>query len=146
MPEGVEILLVDDDPDFVAGTRLVLEGAGYGVRVALGGQEGLDLARTKTPDLIILDIIMPGQDGFAVCEALKDDPKLRHVPVMMLTSFAERMSGTSLALRQGMMLEAEDYVDKPVRPAELLRRIEKLLQRLSQSSQGADPSGEEEKP
>ena len=132
MAKGVDILLVDDDPDFVAATRLVLEKAGYDVRTALRGQEGLDLARQKTPDLIILDIIMPDQDGFTVCEALKADPELRHVPVMMLTSFAGRVSETSIALRQGMMLEAEDYVDKPVRPPELLRRIEKLLARLEQ--------------
>ena len=132
MAKGVDILLVDDDPDFVAATRLVLEKAGYDVRTALRGQAGLDLARQKTPDLIILDIIMPDQDGFTVCEALKADPELRHVPVMMLTSFAGRVSETSIALRQGMMLEAEDYVDKPVRPPELLRRIEKLLACLEQ--------------
>lgn len=132
MAKKVDILLVDDDPDFVAATRLVLEEAGYRVRTALRGQTGLDLARQKKPDLIILDIIMPDQDGFMVCEALKSDPELRHVPVMMLTSFAERVSETSLALRQGMMLEADDYVDKPVRPPELLRRIEKLLARLKQ--------------
>jgi len=132
--QGVDILLVDDDPDFVVATRLVLEEAGYSVRTALRGQAGLDLARQRRPDLIILDIIMPDQDGFMVCEALKSDPELRHVPVMMLTSFAERMSDTSLALRQGMTLEAEDYVDKPVRPPELLRRIEKLLARLKREA------------
>ena len=137
MADGADILLIDDDPDFVDATRLVLEEAGYEVRTALHGQEGLDLARQKTPDLIILDIIMPEQDGFMVCEALKADPELRHVPIMMLTSFAERVSETSLAVRQGMMLEAEDYVDKPVRPPELLRRIEKLLARLKRSDKAA---------
>jgi len=137
MADGADILLIDDDPDFVDATRLVLEEAGYEVRTALHGQEGLDLARQKTPDLIILDIIMPEQDGFMVCEALKADPELRHVPIMMLTSFAERVSETSLAVRQGMMLEAEDYVDKPVRPPELLRRIEKLLARLKRSDEAA---------
>lgn len=137
MADGADILLIDDDPDFVDATRLVLEEAGYEVRTALHGQEGLDLARQKTPDLIILDIIMPEQDGFMVCEALKADPELRHVPIMMLTSFAERVSDTSLAVKQGMMLEAEDYVDKPVRPPELLRRIEKLLARLKRSDKAA---------
>jgi len=133
----VDILLIDDDPDFVEATRLVLEEAGYEVRTALRGQEGLALARQKRPDLIILDIIMPERDGFMVCEELKADPELRDVPVMMLTSFAERVAETSLAVRQGMMLEAEDYVDKPVRPPELLRRIEKLLTRLKRSDKAA---------
>jgi DNA-binding response OmpR family regulator len=136
---GVSILLIDDDPDFVAGTRLVLEKAGHEVRAALRGEEGLELARQRTPDLIILDIIMPGRDGFSVCEELKSDSDLRDVPVMMLTSFSERMSETSLAMRQGMMLEAEDYVDKPVRPTELLRRIEKLLGRQLRPDKPADP-------
>ena len=139
MAKEVDILLVDDDPDFVAATRLVLEEAGYHVRVALSGQEGLDLARQKTPNLIILDVIMPGQDGFTVCEVLKGDPGLRRVPVMMLTSFADRVSETSVAMRQGMMLEAEDYVDKPVRPPELLRRIERLLARLKQPDEAGGP-------
>lgn len=138
MAEKVDILLVDDDPDFVAATRLVLEEAGYEVRTALRGQEGLELARQKRPDLIILDIIMPDRDGFMVCEELKADPGLRDVPVMMLTGFAERVSETSIALRQGMMLEAEDYVDKPVRPQELLRRVEKLLARLKRPDEVAD--------
>jgi len=134
----LDILLVDDDPDFVAGTRLVLLEAGYDVRVALGGEEGLALARQKTPDLIVLDVIMPDIDGFTVCERCKADPILRRVPVMMLTSFAERVSDTSVAVRQGMDLEAEDYVDKPVRPPELLRRIEKLVARLRRPDDGLE--------
>jgi CheY-like chemotaxis protein len=128
--EQLDILLVDDDPDFIAATRLVLLEAGYSVRTALGGEEALSLAHEKKPDLIVLDVIMPDLDGFTVCERCKADPDLRHVPVMMLTSFADRVSDTSVAVRQGMNLEAEDYVDKPVRPPELLRRIDKLVARL----------------
>jgi two-component system alkaline phosphatase synthesis response regulator PhoP len=130
--EKAKILLVDDDPDFVDATRIVLETE-YDVSVALNGDEGLAKARAEKPDLIILDIIMPDKDGFMVCEELKSDANLADVPVMMLTSFAERKGETSLAVTQGMMLEAEDYVDKPVRPDELLKRVEALLKRLQES-------------
>jgi len=134
MANATKILLIDDDPDFVMATRLVLEESGYQVATALRGDEGLELARKDKPDLIILDIIMPEPDGFAVCEQLKADPDLADVPVMMLTSFSERHGETTLAVTQGMMLEAEDYVDKPVKPKELLRRVEALLGRLRGSS------------
>lgn len=129
MAEKTKILLVDDDPDFVDATRIVLESE-YDVSVAFDGDEGLSKARAEKPDLIILDIIMPDMDGFTVCEQLKSDPNLADVPVMMLTSFTERKGETSLAVTRGMMLEAEDYVDKPVPPQELLRRVEALLKRL----------------
>ena len=133
MAAKAKILLVDDDPDFVDATRTVLESEAYDVSVAFDGDEGLAKARAERPDLIILDIIMPDKDGFVVCEELKSDPNLADVPVMMLTSFAERKGETSLAVTQGMMLEAEDYVDKPVRPKELLKRVEALLERLRKS-------------
>lgn len=121
------VLLIDDDPDFVVGTRVTLEANGYRTLTALSGAEGLALARSEKPDVILLDIIMPHQDGFMVCETLKADPELAKIPVIMLTSFSERLRETSYAALQGMMLEAEDYLDKPVRPPELIRRIEAAL-------------------
>jgi DNA-binding response OmpR family regulator len=133
MSEKTRILLVDDDLDFVMATSLVLREAGYDVTTALRGEEGLAKAREGKPDLIILDVIMPDRDGFSVCGDLKADAELASIPVMMLTSFAARKGETSLAVTQGMMLEAEDYVDKPVRPQELLRRVEALLGRLRAS-------------
>jgi DNA-binding response OmpR family regulator len=133
MTEKAKILLVDDDPDFVDATLIVLESEDYDVSVAFDGDEGLAKARAERPDLIILDVIMPTKDGFTVCEQLKSDPDLSKIPVMMLTSFAERKGETSLAVTQGMMLEAEDYLDKPVRPKELLRRVGALLERLQKS-------------
>ncbi|MFQ5885962.1 MAG: response regulator transcription factor, partial [Anaerolineae bacterium] len=71
-----KILLVDDDPDFVEATKIVLESAPYEVEVAYDGTEALAKVYEEKPDLIILDIIMPEQDGFKVCKALKEDPEL----------------------------------------------------------------------
>ena len=132
MPEVAKILLVDDDPDFVEATRIVLESAPYEVTVAYNGEEALQKVGEVNPDLIILDIIMPEQDGFKTCEALKSDPELSKIPVIMLTSLSQRMGETAFSVTDGMMLEAEDYVDKPVTPDELLKRVEKFLERRRQ--------------
>jgi|YNPBryantNP2012_1023418.scaffolds.fasta_scaffold00304_16 CheY-like chemotaxis protein len=124
---GAKILLVDDDPDFVEATRTVLESVPYEVIVAYDGDEALQKVGEERPDLILLDIIMPTRDGFHVCEKLKSDPQLWNIPIIMLTSLSQRISETTYSVHDGMMLEADDFIDKPVRPAELLARIARLL-------------------
>jgi DNA-binding response OmpR family regulator len=124
-----KILLVDDDPDFVEATKIVLESAPYQVEVAYDGTEALAKVQKEKPDLIILDIIMPEQDGFKVCKALKEDPELAKIPIIMLTSLSERMGETVYSVSDGLMLEAEDYIDKPVGPQELLGRVAKFLEK-----------------
>ena len=132
MEKQGKILLIDDDPDFVEATKIVLESRPYEVITALDGDKGLEKARAEKPDVIILDIIMPTKDGFAVCEQLKKEPDLASIPVLMLTSFSERVGETSLSIAQGLTLEAEDYVDKPVAPEELLNRVGRLLKKRRQ--------------
>jgi len=122
-----KVLLVDDDRDFVESTKEVLEEK-YEVIVAYDGDEGLEKARDEKPDLIILDVIMPTEDGFTAAEKLKKDPELSEIPVMMLTSFGSRMSKeTQIPRSRGFDLEAEDYIEKPVDPEVLLSHAEKLL-------------------
>jgi CheY-like chemotaxis protein len=120
------ILLIDDDRDFVEATGAVLEDV-YDVDVAYGGDEGLARARQVRPDLILLDIIMPTKDGFQVYEVLKSDPDLARVPVVMLTSLPDGVGLRSPVGPGGVTPQAEDYLEKPMRPAELLRRLKKLL-------------------
>jgi two-component system alkaline phosphatase synthesis response regulator PhoP len=129
MTSKAKILLIDDDPDFVESTKLVLESKPYEVITASNGNEGLAKARKEKPDLIILDIIMPSKDGFNAAEDLKKDLELKKIPVIMLTSFAENVGQTTLSVSQGLTLDTEDYIDKPVAPQELLRRVEKLLKK-----------------
>jgi len=124
-----KILLVDDDPDFVEATKIVLESALYQVEVAYNGTEALVKVHEEKPDLIILDIIMPELDGFKVCKALKEDPELSKIPIIMLTCLSERVGETVYSVSDGLMLEAEDYVDKPVTPDELLARVAKFLEK-----------------
>jgi DNA-binding response OmpR family regulator len=123
-----KILVIDDDTDFVAATKMVLESRpDYQVLTANNGVFGLPIARAEKPDLIILDVIMPFEDGFTTSRQLKADPELKKIPIIMLTSFSQRMGETDVSVAQGMDLEAEDYVEKPVSPQQLLDRVDRLL-------------------
>ena len=125
-----KILLIDDDLDFLEATETILKSnSSYEIITATDGNIGLQMAKDENPDLIILDVIMPVEDGFTAAKKLKSDHQLQDIPVVMLTSFSQRVGETNLATRQGMDLEAEDYIEKPVSPQELLRRVGKLLQR-----------------
>ncbi|MFH1623672.1 MAG: response regulator [Pseudomonadota bacterium] len=130
MSKKAKILLIDDDVDFMEATKIVLESKPYEVVVAHEGEEGLRKAREEKPDLILLDVIMPVKDGFTAAEQFKKDPELNKIPVLMLTGFAEKGGETSIAASRGLTLEAEDYIDKPVSPGELLQRIEKQLKKV----------------
>ena len=127
MAEQAKILVVDDDPVFVEATKAVLENKNYQVSTAYDGDEGLQKVKEERPDLIILDIIMPTKDGFTVCEQLKGDPQFSEIPVIILTSFADSHQETNIPVSAGLTLEAEDYVNKPVKPEDLLNRVEKVL-------------------
>ena len=129
MAGKAKILLVDDDDDFVESTKIVLESKPYEVIVAHEGEEGLRLARERKPDLILLDVIMPVKDGFTAAEQLKKDPQLSKIPTLMLTGFAAKRGGASIPVSRGYALEADDYIDKPVSPGELLAIVAKHLKK-----------------
>jgi DNA-binding response OmpR family regulator len=132
MPKQTKILLIDDDPDVHTVVRRILEPKSYQVVSAYDGSEGLRSVVEERPDLIILDVVMPGKHGFDVCRELKTDEKYHffsNIPVLMLTVYPEDRDKIHLSIRDGMMMEAEDYLQKPVDPPELLRRIEDLLRK-----------------
>ena len=124
-----KILLVDDAADFVEATRAILESEPYEVIVAFNGDEGLQKARTEKPDLVLLDVIMPAKDGFHAAEQFKKDPQLSKIPVIILTSYAEKRGGSSIPLSGGYALETEDYLEKPVNPERLLETVKKYLKK-----------------
>ena len=131
MQKEIKILLVDDDPDFVEATKVVLESK-YQVVTAYDGDEGLKKVVEEKPDLIILDVVMPGKDGFAVCKELKENPHyyfFSEIPVLMLTIFPRGIDKVNILLSAGVTTEAEGYVQKPVEPDELLRRAEELIKK-----------------
>ena len=121
------ILVVDDDPDLVESVTKLLEDKNHQVIQAYGGNEGLEKARKEKPDAIILDVMMDDKDGYQVCKELKADPGCKDIPVLLLTAVVSQIPSTSYTHRMGMETEADDYVDKPVEPNELVRLIERLL-------------------
>ncbi|MEK6655180.1 MAG: response regulator [Thermodesulfobacteriota bacterium] len=123
------ILIVDDDPDLVEAISMILKSKHYEVIVAYGGVEGLEKTKTEKPDLIVLDVMMPDKDGYTVCKELKADPVLCEIPVLLLTAVVSHISTTRFSHQMGMETEADDYMDKPVEPVELVKRVEALFSR-----------------
>ena len=123
MNKPIRILLIDDDVDFVKATMKVLQSKPYEVAVAHDGKEGLEKARTEKPDLVLLDILMPKVDGFAVADQFKKDQALSKIPVLALTSFSDSYG-------QPFAFEVSDFIQKPVTPKDLLAKVEKHLERL----------------
>src|SRR4030067_596014 len=122
-----KVLIVDDDPDLVEAVSTILESKGYAVAKAYGGVEGLKKARTENPDLIVLDVMMPDKDGYTVCKELKADKKYRSIPILLLTAVVSHIPTTKYTHQMGMDMEADDYMDKPVEPEELVKRVETLI-------------------
>ena len=122
------ILIVDDDPDLVEAVSMLLEAENMVPLAAYGGIEGLEKAKTENPDLIILDVMMPDKDGFAVARELAADEKLSRIPLVMLSAVVESMSETTYAPHAAAReLEAEEWFDKPVDPQALVNRVKELL-------------------
>ena len=126
-----KILVVDDDPDILEALTMILESQGYQVVTAQDGLEGLATLKAENPDLMILDLLMPKMDGFAVCKELQDPrwSKYKDMPILILTSVREEASRRRYELETGLELNVDDYVEKPVSPDILLDRVEKLIKR-----------------
>jgi DNA-binding response OmpR family regulator len=126
-----KILLVDDDPDILDAISMILESQGYQVVTARDGVEGLASLRAEKPALMILDLLMPKMDGFAVCKELQDSrwAKYRDIPILILTSVREEASRRRYELETGLELDVDDYVEKPVSPDILLERVGRLIKK-----------------
>ena len=125
-----KILVVDDEPDVVDMVRMMLENASYEVVSAYDGKEGIEKAKQEKPDAIVLDLMMPGMDGFEACKEMKNDPDLKDIPVLVLTAISRHFSDTKYARSLGLGLVSDDYIDKPVDPNVLLNRIAGLMGKL----------------
>jgi len=126
-----KILVIDDDPDILDALAMILETQGYQVSTARDGIDGLANLKAETPDLMILDLLMPKMDGFAVCKELQDPrwSKFKNMPILILTSVREDVSRRRYELETGLELNVDDYVEKPISPDILLQRVERLMKR-----------------
>ncbi len=119
MPQSSTILIVDDDPFGRDALGMVLDSNGYQLSFASNGPEGIRRAGEVIPDLILLDVMMPGMDGFEVCRHLRGDSVLGEVPILMITALDDRASRL-----QGIQAGADDFITKPIDSVELLARVQ----------------------
>ena len=124
--EKPTILVVEDDVDILQLVDHNLKSADFHVLTAQDGYEALSLAKKHLPQLVILDLMLPGLDGFEVCKELKRSPTTRNIPVLMLTARGEEVDRIV-----GLELGADDYVVKPFSPRELVLRVKAILRRFS---------------
>lgn len=124
------IIYIEDDLEMIDLVTLILNRKGFQVKGAHGGRNGLDLINQEPPDLILLDLMMPGLDGWDVFHQLKNDEHTRDIPVIIITAKAQdidRVLGLHIA-------HVDDYICKPFRPQELLDSIEQVLSKKSEQS------------
>ena len=124
-----KVLIADDDPDILDVMTIVLESQNYQVIIAHDGVECLDKLGAGKPDLMILDLLMPRMDGFAVYKELRDTKwsEYQDMPIIILSSVREEASRRRYELETGQELGVDDYLEKPISPTVLLDRVNKLL-------------------
>lgn len=128
------ILIVDDDREIVRLVKAYLEKAGYSVLTAYKGENALHILRREQPDLLVLDLMLPDQDGWDVTRLIRSDPALANLPIIMLTA---RVADSDKII--GLEIGADDYITKPFNPREVVARVRALLRR-SQREEGFDLS------
>lgn len=117
-----KILIVDDEPDIVTMVQMRLEAGGYEVISACDGNSGYSKARSENPDLIILDVMLPGMDGYKICRLLKFDQKYKRIPIIMLTA-----KGGKEDQELSRQVGADLFLNKPPELKELLAKVNELL-------------------
>jgi two-component system alkaline phosphatase synthesis response regulator PhoP len=139
MTEGKNLLMIDDDPDFVAGIKSILEGANYNVDVAYNPKDGFDRLENDPPDLLLLDIMMGrGAEGIMIARKLRKDPVLRQIPVLIITGIREQIAFLfpGEPVHPGFV-EVDELVEKPVEPEFLLDRVSALLKAAEERKEQA---------
>jgi len=117
------VLVVDDEPNIVLSLEFLMKKAGYTVRVARTGEEAMQAIDAARPDLVLLDVMIPGRNGFEVCQAIRADPALETVKIVMLTA-----KGREIEREKGMALGADDYITKPFSTRDVVDRVRMLLE------------------
>ena len=119
-----KIVVVEDEPDLIDVVTYNLQREGYLVLTAQRGDEGLNLIRSERPDLVLLDLMLPGMDGLSICRQMKSDSSLKEIPIIIASAKGEESDVVI-----GLELGADDYLAKPFSPRELLARIKAVLRR-----------------
>lgn len=121
------ILVVDDDPDLVEAVSMKIESKNYRVAQAYDGVEAMEKISLEKPDLVILDVMMPRKNGWAVCDEIKKNDDLKDIVVVLLTAVADAVQSTSYTHHDGKTTLADDYVPKPIDMEDLMKIIDDNL-------------------
>jgi DNA-binding response OmpR family regulator len=116
------VLLVDDEPNIVLSLEFLMKQAGYDVRIARDGDAALEAVGDRKPDLILLDVMTPGRDGYEVCQTIRANPAWRDIKIVMLTAKSREVER-----EKGLALGADDYITKPFSTRDLVDRVKRLL-------------------
>jgi DNA-binding response OmpR family regulator len=127
------VLVIDDEKDLIELVRYNLDKEGFDVVAANDGTSGLEIATRHKPDLVVLDLMMPGMDGLEVCRRMRGDERTRRIPVIMLTAKAAEADRVV-----GLEMGADDYVIKPFSTRELVARVKAVLRRTSEQAEPAE--------
>ena len=119
---SASILVADDEPNIVLSLEFLLKQAGFRVRTVADGEAALAAIAQEPPDLVLLDVMIPGRDGYAVCQAIRSNPAWRDVRIIMLTA-----KGGEIQREKGLSLGADEYVTKPFSTRELVERVRRIL-------------------
>ncbi|MBI9084318.1 MAG: response regulator [Desulfobacterales bacterium] len=117
-----KILIVDDEPNIIVPIEFLMEQNGYEVMIAHSGEESLEIIAKDCPDLVLLDIMLPGIDGFEVCEIVRLNPQWQDVKIIFLTA-----KGREVDIAKGMVLGADAYITKPFSNEHIVRQVRALL-------------------
>jgi CheY-like chemotaxis protein len=123
------ILIVDDDPDILEGIVTILETQDYRLKTARDGVKCMEMVKQETPDLLILDLLMPRMDGWGVIREMRSEPRYAKIPIMVLTTVIEDASRRRYELETGMAMDVQDYLQKPAKPIDLIQRVEKYVKK-----------------
>ncbi|MBO33268.1 MAG: two-component system response regulator [Rhodospirillaceae bacterium] len=122
----VSVLIVEDEPNIVLSLEFLMENAGYEVRVARDGRSALEEVTSNPPNIILLDVMLPDQDGFSVCELIRTNPDLQNVRILMLTA-----KGRDTDREKGLALGADAYITKPFSTRDLVEKVKIMASGLA---------------
>ncbi|MCP3939939.1 MAG: response regulator [Desulfobacteraceae bacterium] len=123
-----KILIVDDEPNIIVPLEFLMEQNNYDVRVANNGEQALEIISTYDPDLILLDIMLPGIDGYEVCQKIKKNPRFKHTKIIFLSAMAR-----SIDIARGLKLAPNEYITKPFSTTDVVKKIKALLEENQES-------------
>lgn len=116
------VLIADDEPNIMVSLEFLMQRSGYEIRTAANGDEALKAAQEFRPHLMLLDVMMPVRNGYEVCQAVRENPRLKGMKIVMLTA-----KGRELEVTKGLAIGADAYVTKPFATKELLETVKRLL-------------------